>query len=766
MRPRLLVSLLVLALGTTARAEPLPGAEAPPAELATRLDEARAHSGPEPRTRHRDERGRPRFANRLALERSPYLLQHAFNPVNWFPWGDEAFAEARRLGHPVLLSIGYSTCHWCHVMEEESFEDLEIAAFLNRHYVAIKVDREERPDIDSIYMTAIQALTGRGGWPMTVWITPAGEPFYGGTYFPPRDNVRPGRPGLLTVLRRLREIYASDPERVASQARSVAEALREILAPAPSVGVPGAADIRRAVSDYQRQFDDEYGGLNGAQKFPGRLPITLLLRAQRRTGDRGVEHMATKTLDAMRTGGIYDHVGGGFHRYTVERTWTVPHFEKMLYDNALLTRAYVEGWQVTGDDHYRWVAQDVLDYVTREMTAPEGTFYSATDADSEGEEGRFFVWNPAQLRGAVGEELAGLALAVYGLDGPANFEGVHWVLRRDRTAEQLARERGLDVTMMRAALGQIRDRLRLARAERPRPLRDEKQLIAWNGLMIQAFARAGLAFRDKELVARGARAARALLERARPEGRLARYLVDGAPIGRGVLDDHAFLIAGLLELFEATGERPWLDAAISLQAEQDARFFDETAGGYWMTPDDGETLLARHKPASDGARPSGNGVAAQNLLRLHHLTSAVEYRVRAEMTLRAFSDVLQAHPSGYARLLEALDFMLDTPAEILIVTPGERDAAEPFLFELGRTYLPNRVLAVVPEREVASLVDAIPLLEEKRALGGRVTAYVCEDRVCQRPAQDPALFARQIRKPARPYRTDPEKAGVEPTGGP
>ena len=740
--------MLLLAAAPLA-ADPLPGAEPLPAALSKRIERARK-ANKTPRTRHTQADGRARYANRLALEASPYLQQHAHNPVNWFPWGDEAFAEAERLKRPVLLSIGYSTCHWCHVMEEESFEDPEIAEFMNRHYVAIKVDREERPDVDGVYMAAVQALTGGGGWPMTVWITPDRRPFYGGTYFPPRAGAG-GRPGFLPLLQRLAAIYDREGAEVAASAGELTAVVTRILEPEPAVGIPGAEEIERALDAYKRAFDPTNGGLRGRQKFPASLPLPLLLRAHRRSGDPELERMVRITLDAMSRGGIYDHVAGGFHRYTVEPTWTVPHFEKMLYDNALLVLAYVEGWQATGDPAYGRVARDVLDYVAREMTAPEGSFYSATDADSEGEEGLFFIWDHQSLRDAAGPELADLAIQAYGLDSPANFEGTHWVLRRDRSAQQLASARKEPVAEIEAALEQIRARLREARSKRVPPLRDDKQLVSWNGLMIEAFARAGLAFRDAKLVGHATAAARAVLSRGYADGVLTRYLLNGKPHGRGLLNDYAFFISGQIALFEATGNPRWLQAAIALQAAQDRGFFDNQVGGYWISPEDGDALLVREKPVRDGALPSGNARSALNLLRLYHLTGSPLYRERAEMTLRVFSDVLRREPSAYGRMLEAVDFLVDTPLEILIVTPHDDPQPEPFLQVLGRAFLPNRIVAVVPEARVAELSATLPLLEEKRALGGSVTAYVCENRVCQQPARDPELFAVQLARDARPY---------------
>ena len=750
----LLGPLLVVAAAGEALADPLPGAPTYPAALQARLNAALAKSPSRtnPRTRHRTPDGGPRFTNRLIFEQSPYLLQHAHNPVNWFAWGDDAFEQARKLGRPVLLSVGYSTCHWCHVMEEKSFEDLEIAEYMNAHYIVIKVDREERPDIDDIYMTAIRAMSGRGGWPMTLWLTPEREPFYGGTYFPPRDTAGGRRPGFLSLLRELSQAYQEDRPQIGQRAGGIAKAIREALAPVPSVGVPHSRNIKRALSSYKNSYDKVNGGLRRRTKFPSSLPIQLLLRAYRRTGDAQLLRMVRKTLSAMRRGGIYDHIGGGFHRYTTEATWTIPHFEKMLYDNAQLAVIYLEAYQVTGEEAYADVVRDVLDYVAREMTSAEGPFYSATDADSEGEEGRYFIWTPQQIQQVVGPELAPLALSAYGIDGkPPNFERTHYVLRRDASIEALASQHKLEPAVVTSRLEQIRSKLRSARAKREAPGLDDKQLVAWNGLMISAFARAGLVLREPDRVKHAARAARSLLDRARPGGRLARYLRHARPHGTGLLDDHAFLEAGLLDLFEATGKASWLEAALELQRELDAHFLDDDAGGYWISPDDGEQLIVRAKSANDRAVPSGNSIEVMNLLRLYSLTTDEDYRIQAEMTLRAFSEGLNDGPTGHAHMLAALDYMLDRPKEILIVTPNNGDEAEPFLRELARVYLPNRVLVTTAEAGAKELVARVPWLKRKRALQGAPTAYVCEDRVCDLPTRSTKEFVEQIRKKAAPY---------------
>ena len=524
-----------------------PGASPFPDDLKARLRAAVETRGEPPRTRHLRPDGGPRFTNRLAMEASPYLLQHAHNPVDWRPWGDEAFAEAKANDKPVFLSVGYSTCHWCHVMEEESFEDLEIAELLNRLYVPIKVDREERPDVDSIYMQAVQLLTQHGGWPMSVFLAPDRKPFYGGTYFPPRDGVRGARVGFATLLQELHRVYSQERDRAVEAGEQIAQAIRSNLSAAAPTSLPGVHVLNGAAESYGELFDPKEGGVQRAPKFPSSLNTRFLLRYWKRTGAEESLHMATFSLTRMALGGIYDQVGGGFHRYSTDARWLVPHFEKMLYDNALLVPAYVEAWQATGDAFFRAVAEDVLEYVAREMTDPGGAFWSATDADSEGEEGRFFVWTVAQLRDALGPEDGDRAARIFDATEQGNFEGSNVLsLSRVPDAEE------------RVFLDRIRPVLREVRARRPPPLTDRKILTAWNGLMISAFARAGLAFARKDLVDRAARAADHLLSAHRPGGKLARSSMAEKARHAGLLEDHAFLAAALVDLFEASGEARYL----------------------------------------------------------------------------------------------------------------------------------------------------------------------------------------------------------------
>ncbi len=729
-----------------------PGAEPFPAALAAQLATALAGKGAdyEPRTHHFAADGSPKYTNRLILESSPYLLQHAHNPVNWYPWGDEAFELARQLDRPVLLSIGYSTCHWCHVMERESFEDEEIAEFINRNYIAIKVDREERPDVDSIYMTAVQMLTGGGGWPMTMWLTPDRQPFFGRTYIPARDGDRGVRHGFLTTLGAMNNTWKDRRGEVVEQAEKIARGIAQNLA----VGVPAASElpspelIETAAASYRGRFDAEYGGLNRAPKFPSSLSVRLLLRAHHRSGEQAYLDMATLTLEKMAAGGIFDQVGGGFHRYSTDSQWLVPHFEKMLYDNAQLVVAYLEGYQATGRPDFAEVARRVLDYVDREMTAPGGGFFSATDADSptpEGhsEEGWFFTWTPAEVEAVIGAEEARVVAAFYGMTSAGNFEG-RTIFNRPRTAGEVAAELGISEAEMQAVLKVARIRLYQARKLRPPPLLDDKVLTSWNGLMISAFAVGSQVLDELRYAEIASKAAGFVLSALRPEGRLRRTWRDGAAKQEAFLDDYAFLIAGLIDLYQATSEPRWLVEAIALQKILDERYWDE-AGGYFLTGGDHEALLAREKPTWDGAEPSGNSVALMNLVRLAELTTDDTYRARADSLLKAFSPLLSRSPTGLAELQLGLDFRLGSPKEIVLVTPTSASEAEPFLEILRQRFLPGKVVVVaVAGDDLAQQQRVVPFLEGKVPRKGLPTAYVCERFVCQLPTTDVGVFAGQL----------------------
>jgi uncharacterized protein YyaL (SSP411 family) len=721
----------------------LPGADPFPDPLARRVSDALRALGPGhvPRTHHLDAAGRPRFTNRLALERSPYLLQHAHNPVSWWPWGEEAFAEARRTGRPVFLSIGYSTCHWCHVMERESFEDEEIARVLNTRYVAIKVDREERPDVDAIYMTAVQLLTGGGGWPMSVWLTPEKEPFFAGTYFPPREGARGASRGLLDLLGEIADVWERDRGRVERATGSLVEAVRAALAPlgARAAAPPGPAPIEAAVRAYRQSFDEQRGGLRRAPKFPSSLPIRLLLRYHRRARDPESLHMAVLTLEKMAAGGIHDQVGGGFHRYSTDAEWLVPHFEKMLYDNALLALAYAEAWQVTGRPDFARVVRQTLDYLGREMTSPEGGLYSATDADSEGEEGRFFLWTPDELRGVLGGDAERL-MRFHGVEPGGNFEGrsILWVPSPDEGEWE--------------ALAPLREKLRAAREERVHPLRDEKILAGWNGLAVSALAFGGRVLGERRYVDGAARAAEFVLGRMVKDGRLQRTWLAGEAGIPGFLEDHAFLGQGLLDLYEATLDVRWLSAALELSEQVERRFGDPGAGGWFTAAADHERLLAREKPTHDGAEPSGASIALLNALRLSAFTADDRWRLVADGALRHYAQALEDAPTSLSEMLLALDFATDAPREVVLVWPEGSPEPEGFLAVLRRTFLPNRAIAGAAEGEpLARLGRVAPVAAEKIAAGGRTTAYVCERGQCRLPAIEPEKLAAQI-APVRPYR--------------
>ena len=694
--------------------EPGPGAQAYSDELRARLSGAVAKRS-QFRTRHLRADGTPQWTNRLALETSPYLLQHAHNPVDWRPWGDEAFAEARGLDRPVFLSIGYATCHWCHVMEEESFESPDVARILNERFVPVKVDREERPDVDAIYMQAVQMLTQHGGWPMSVFLTPDRKPFFAGTYFPARDGERGARFGFATILQELDRVWHEERARATRSAEQIAEAVQQSLAADASTGLPEVHVLHGAMSYYAQVFDPREGGVRRAPKFPSSMNVRFLLRYWKRTGDEQALTMARLTLEKMALGGIYDQVGGGFHRYSTDARWLVPHFEKMLYDNALLAIAYTEAWQATQDPLFLRIACEILDYVAREMSDGSGPFWSATDADSEGEEGTFFVWTPAELREVLGSDDGARAAQLFQVTDEGNFEGKNVLaLARVPDADDLA------------FLERIRPKLYAARARRPPPLTDTKILTAWNGLMISAFARAGLAFAREDYVTRAARAADALLAlHDRPDGlrRTGRHA--------GLLEDYAFLAAAEVDLFEATGEGRWLSAARKLH-EVLAQRFAHPEGGFFRTPADHEALLAREKPAYDGAEPTGNSVAALTLLRLDALTGEGQFRAQAEKLLRSFGALLAGAPAALGEMLLSVDFLLSEACEVVLVRPRGRGDRE--LVDVVRTrFSPSQVLI----RHEEGNAPATPLAADRPAQAGKATAYVCVRGACQLPVNEP-----------------------------
>ena len=680
--------------------------------------------------------------NRLADETSPYLLQHRDNPVDWYPWGPEALERARAEDRPILLSVGYSACHWCHVMEHESFEDPATAALMNEHYVNIKVDREERPDIDSIYMSAVQQMTGHGGWPMTVFITPGGAPFYGGTYYPPEPRY--GMPSFRQILLAVAEAWRERRADVDQSAEHMAEALRqsgELRAPA---GTLDPSILDRAFRSLASRFDSAWGGMAGAPKFPQPLTLEFLLRTWKRTGSADAMRFVDVTLRRMAAGGMYDHVGGGFARYSVDAHWLVPHFEKMLYDNALLARLYTHAWQATGDEAHRAVAEDVLAWVTREMTSPEGGFYSALDADSEGEEGKFYVWTPGEIDSVAGAEDGALVRAYYGVTEAGNFEGRN-ILHAWRSMDEVAAEQGVGAERLRDALDRARPRLYEERAKRVWPGRDDKVLTSWNAMMLHAFAEAARALESPEYRRIAVASAEFLVRRLRTEdGRLARTYKDGRAKIPGFLEDHALLAEALVAVYEATWDERWLGEARTLADQVLQSFWDEEQGIFFDTAVDAEQLVIRPRNLFDTATPSGNSAAVNAMLRLAELVGDERYSRVARRVLESLADTVARVPAGFGHLLSALDFHLATPTEVAFVgTPG-RAETDALLRVVGRAYLPNTVTALRPVDESRADEELIPLLRGRTAREGRATAYVCERFACQQPVTEPAALAGQL----------------------
>ncbi|MDG9703105.1 thioredoxin domain-containing protein [Streptomyces sp. DH37] len=682
------------------------------------------------------------MANRLAAETSPYLLQHADNPVDWWPWSPEAFEEARRRDVPVLLSVGYSSCHWCHVMAEESFEDEATADYLNAHYVSVKVDREERPDVDAVYMEAVQAATGHGGWPMTVFLTPDGEPFYFGTYFPPAP--RHGMPSFRQVLEGVRAAWSDRREEVAEVAGRIVEDLAGRSIGYGAGGTPrppGPEELGAALLGLTREFDARYGGFGGAPKFPPSMVLEFLLRHHARTGSEGALQMVEATCEAMARGGIYDQLGGGFARYSVDATWTVPHFEKMLYDNALLCRVYAHLWRATGSEQARRVALETADFMVRELRTPQGGFASALDADSDDgtgahKEGAYYVWTPAQLREVLGEEDARAAAAYFGVTEEGTFEEGASVLQLPDTGTPLDAGR----------VESLRSRLLAAREERPRPGRDDKAVAAWNGLAIAALAETGAYFDRPDLVEAATAAADLLIGVHLDEsGRLARTSRDGAAgSGAGVLEDYGDVAEGFLALYSVTGEACWLELAGTLLRTVLRRFTADD-GTLYDTADDAERLIRRPQDPTDNAAPSGWTAAAAALLSYAAHTGSSRHREAAERALGVVTALAPRVPRFTGWGLAAAEAALDGPREIAVVGP----AGDPATAELHRTALlataPGAVVAVgEPSADGADGADVSPLLRDRPLLDGRPAAYVCRHFACDAPTADPERLAETV----------------------
>ena len=691
--------------------------------------------------------GASSHTNRLIHERSPYLLQHAHNPVDWNPWGEAAFDQARREDKMLLVSIGYATCHWCHVMERESFEDEQTAAFLNEHFVAIKVGREERPDVDKIYMDSLHALGQQGGWPLNMFTTPDGRPVIGGTYFPP--DRRYGRPSFREVLEYVAESWRGDRDAMLNNAQVLTENLRSrAQLEGQPAGEWDGSTVARAVSSFAASFDAVQGGFldNGANKFPPSMGLMLLLRHHARTADTQALRMVEHTLRCMRAGGIYDQIGGGLSRYSTDHQWLVPHFEKMLYDNALFAQALTETFLVTGDAFYREAAEDVIAYVLSDLCSPEGAFYSAEDADSEGVEGKFYVWTPEQVRAVLPPVDAERALAFWQISAGGNFEHGTSIAHSPDSLEAVAKRLGIAEEGLRESLERARAKLLEARSRRLRPLRDDKVLTSWNALMISALAKAGRAFAVPRYVAAAERAGRFILENLRdPEGRLLRRWREGEARHKAYLVDHAQLALACLDLYESSFDPAWFSAALELMRQVN-RLFRNDRGPYFDTGSDAEALIARTVEGYDGVEPSGNSAAALAFLRLHAFGAGEGFQDDALRILSAFRSRLEQAGAGHAAMLSALDFHLAPALEVAII--GERgDAQTQAMLALMRRRLhPAAVVAFAEPKELERAAESVPLLKDRTAPGGRATAYVCRNQVCQLPAHSVENLAAELER--------------------
>jgi uncharacterized protein YyaL (SSP411 family) len=673
--------------------------------------------------------------NQLANESSLYLRQHANNPVNWYPWGPEALKLARELDRPIFLSIGYSACHWCHVMEHESFENPAIAKILNDHFICIKVDREERPDLDTIYMTSLQLMSREGGgWPLSVWLTPNLHPFYAGTYFPPDNRYGAQRPSFPQLLMGIVDAWNNRRAEIDERSSAIAEYLNEMDRTESSE--PGStltpSLLESAANALGKIFDSTNGGFGHAPKFPHALEIRLLLRAWKRFQRPEILQMVRTTLDKMAMGGIYDQIGGGFHRYSVDARWLVPHFEKMLYDNALLVPAYLDAWQITGEPIYREVAVQTLDYVLREMTCEAGAFYSTQDADSEGEEGKFYVWSKAEIQQLLRDDNAEVFFQVYDVTDAGNFEG-HNILNRPKSWEQLSRQLGLSVEELQGRMKESARKLYEVRGKRVWPGRDEKILAAWNGLMIAAFAQAGAALDEPRYTQAAQRAARFILEQMRSaDGRLYRTCGVGTPAKlNGYLEDYAFMVNALVHLYEADFDSHWIESALQLATVMIEQFAD-VKGGFFFTGKDHEQLIARTKDTYDGSTPSGNSMAVAALAKLATLTDRRDLADTAARVLQSFEGMLRESPGAVGQMLCALDFHLGPRREIVVIGSCADPETKRVLEFIRKGYSPNQTVVFHDPTTGPAPEKLIPLLQGRSAQGA-VTTYICENYSCQAP---------------------------------
>jgi uncharacterized protein YyaL (SSP411 family) len=680
-----------------------------------------------------------RKANRLIKEKSPYLLQHAYNPVDWYPWCDEAFQKAAEERKPIFLSIGYSTCHWCHVMEKESFEDADVAGLMNRNFVSIKVDREERTDLDHVYMTVCQMLTGSGGWPLTIVMTPEKKPFFAATYIP--KETRFGRVGMMELIPRIQQLWSTRHEEVVESAEKIMVALQSTEE--ESAGdVLGETVLGQAYEELAARFDEETGGFSKAPKFPSPHNFLFMLRYWKRSGNEKALQMVEKTLRAMRRGGIYDQIGYGFHRYSTDNEWLVPHFEKMLYDQATLALAYLETYQATGGNVYGNTAREIFTYVLRDMRAPEGGFYSAEDADSEGVEGKFYVWEEREIRQVLEKAEADVVTRWFSIQPDGNFaeEGTGTktganILHLGRSMSDLASEFDTSAAQLEDRIASAGKALFETRERRVHPHKDDKVLTDWNGLMIAALARGARVLGDQAYARAAGEAAKFILTRMRrPDGRLLHRYRDGEAEITAHLDDYVFLIWGLIELYESTFDAGYLKTALDLNGDMMRHYWDERRGGLFFTPDDGEPLIVRKKEIYDGAIPSGNSVALNNLLLLARMTGRHDLDEKAEKLVRAFSEQIEKMPSGYTQFLSSVDFEIGPAHEVVVVgVPGAADTEE-MLRSLTKRYSPNQVTLFRPSDGETPEIDALAgFVKNHVMLEGKATVYVCRQFACKAP---------------------------------
>ncbi len=688
----------------------------------------------------KNEQGKP---NRLIKEKSPYLLQHAYNPVDWHPWGEEAFEKARWEDKPVFVSIGYSTCHWCHVMERETFEDEEAARALNDSFVCVKVDREERPDIDTVYMAVCQALTGSGGWPLSVFLTPDKQPFFAGTYFP--KHSLPGRIGMVELSAHIAKLWKSRRGEVLESTGKIVQALENMMAKKDAAGEPPGEDcLHRAYQSLAGRFDAQKGGFGTAPKFPTPHQLTFLLRYWKRTGEGRALKMVEKTLEAMGKGGIYDQIGFGFHRYSTDADWLLPHFEKMLYDQALMAMAFLEAFQATGKKDYAQKAEEIFTYVLRDMTSPEGGFYSAEDADSEGEEGKFYVWGLKEIRGVLGEEDAAVIEAVYNVKEKGNFldeatrerTGTN-ILHLTKPPGELAAGLKMDETQLARKLEDIRGRLFAERKKRVPPYKDDKILTDWNGLMIAALAKGGRTLSKERYTEAAEKAARFILSKLTArEGRLLKRYREGSAELPAHADDYAFFIWGLVELYESTFKVEYLKKAVQLSELFLRLFWGKEDEGFYLTAADAEPLPVRPREIYDGALPSANSVAALNLLRLARMTGRSDLEEKAAGIGKAFSAEVNSQPSAYTQYLSALDFLLGPGVEVVLVGEKESPETRAILGKLHQSFTPHKVVLFKNEgneRDEAELQKLAPFTKGQKSLEGKTTAYICRNFACRAP---------------------------------